>query len=91
MARYTITNLRADIAEINGWLAEADALVRFEECGRNGYQAVDEYEVDETGQRIGSGCTRNIGCGTSREVHGYAYEAYQGIIRNLETERKVAS
>ena len=84
MARYTITNLRADIAEINEWLADAGALVRFEENPRNGYQAVDEYEVDKEGKRTASGCTRNIGCGTSRETYTYAYEAYQGIVRNLK-------
>ena len=83
MTRYTITNLRSDIDTINEWLAEAGALVRFEEQGRNGYRAVDEYCVDETGQRIGSGCTRTIGCGSSREVYGYAIDACHGIMKQV--------
>lgn len=87
MARYTISDLRADLEEINAGLAEAGAMVRFIEQGRNGYQAVDEYEVDATGERVGTHVTRNIGCGTSREVSEYAYDAYYGVLNNLERQR----
>jgi hypothetical protein len=83
--RYTITDLRHGIDEINSWLEAAGALVRFEEHGRNGYQAVDEYPIDQNGQRVGSGVNRMVGSGTSRETYQEAHDAYQGIVRNLTT------
>lgn len=90
MARFTVRNLRESLEEINEGLAEAGADVRFGLFPRNNYQAVDEYEVDSEGNRTGSGCRRNVGCGTSKEVNGYCWDAYYAIINRMNREEKDA-
>jgi len=77
---YTIRNLREDIAKVNKWLADDNFSVRFEEQGRNGYQAVDEYSVHPDGSRNGSGVNRNICCGSSRECMTALYYAYNILV-----------
>lgn len=86
--RFTIIKLRNGIERINGWLADAGALVRFEVSGRNGYQAVDEYPVDADGNRIGTGVNRMVGSGTSRETHDAAYTAYSHIVADLKLKHR---
>lgn len=73
MTKFTIKNLRNDIAKINGWLEAAGCRERLIEQGRNGYQAVDEYSVNDDGSRKGTWVNCNIGCGTSRECSRAAY------------------
>jgi hypothetical protein len=80
MSRFTVRDLRAAVDEVNGCLANAGALVRLEEHGRNGYQAIDEYSVNRAGMRIGSGVNCNVCCGTSREVAYAAWEYCAGHI-----------
>lgn len=87
MARYTAKALANQIEMINGWLENGGSLIRFETGGRNGYNAVDEYSVDEDGKRIGSGVNRNVGCGTPRECAGYAEQAYYNEIARLQREK----
>jgi hypothetical protein len=83
MARcYTVTNLRREINEINEHLAECGSRKRLEECGRNGYQAIDAYTVDENG-RVSSGIDFNVQCGSSREcgdaARAFYYNEYDRI------------
>ena len=84
MARYTISDLRNDVARYNGYLEEMGSSVRFREQGRNGYQAIDEYEIQAGGSWS---CMRMVGGGTSREVLGYMAERYGAIYtRSLEDQ-----
>lgn len=85
--RYTAKRLAERIETINGWLENDGSLIRFECGGRNGYNAVDEYSVDLNGKRIGSGCNRNVGCGTPRECVGYAEQAYSNEISRMRREK----
>jgi hypothetical protein len=55
--------------------------VRLTTGGRNGYQAVDEYNVFPDGSRNGSGVNRNICCGTSRECVSAAYDYWNACSR----------
>ena len=73
MARVTVVTLRNTVDEVNGWLEDAGLSTRLETGGRNGYQAVDEYSVLPDGSREGSGCNRNVCCGSSRECRDAAY------------------
>lgn len=82
MTRFTITRLREEIAEMNESLAEINAPVRFVEQGRNGYQAVDEHEVNGDGSL--ASCSRNVGCGSSREVAGYCWARYYQIYAKVQ-------
>jgi hypothetical protein len=82
MARFTIIDLRRDIAKINGWLAEEGCPFRLIEQGRNGYQAVDEYPVDADGNRQGTCVNRNVCCGTSRECSHAAFEHYGAWVQS---------
>ena len=79
MANFTITDLRKDIAKINGWMEEHGWTERLVEQGRNGYQAVDEYSVDADGNRIGSGVNCNVCCGSSRECSHAAHDHYNDL------------
>lgn len=81
MKRITPTDLRKTVDKINEYLKTDGIPLRFEREGRNNYQAVDEYKVHADGSRDGSGCNRNIGCGTSREVIAYCWEAYGHLSR----------
>jgi cell division protein FtsB len=87
--RFTITDLRECIEEINGWLEDAGADVRFFCNGRNGYQAVDEYQVDENGRS--SSCNRMVGSGSSRETYDEAYQAYQNVMAGIRHKKEQAT
>ena len=92
MARYTITDLRDYVKNVNGWMAEINSDIRFETNGRNGYQAVDQYRVDENGDRIGSGVDRNVATGSSRECSNALSDHYGHLYRtHVEEARKRAS
>ena len=82
MTRYTPKKLHEDIEKINEWLEDCKSTKRIECGGRNGYQAVDQYSVDESGKRLGSWVDRNIRCGTSRECHEAALEFYHAEYSN---------
>jgi hypothetical protein len=84
MSRVTIATLRASIVTINDWLEKAGHSVRLEEGGRNGYQAVDEYSVHADGSRKGSGCNRNVCCGSSRECVAAAYDHWNACCRRAD-------
>ena len=86
MPRFTITDLRKAIVKINGWMEEHGWPERFEERGRNGYQAVDEYSVDADGNRIGSGVNRNICCGSSRECSAEVHAEYGALHRQYDKQ-----
>ena len=87
MTRYTTKRLAERIETINSWLEADGSLIRFEEQGRNGYNAVDEYSVNSDGDRVGSGCNRNVGCGTPRECAGYAEQAYSDEVARIRREK----
>lgn len=70
--RYTPKQLREDIENLNSRLADEGSRIRFESGGRNGYQTVDQYSVDENGERIGTGVDRMICGGSSRECYDEA-------------------
>ena len=82
-ARYTVAKLEARIERINEWLESDGSMIRMEVGGRNGYTAIDEYSVDADGNRIGSGCNRNVGCGSPRECSEYAETAYSNEYRTI--------
>ena len=88
--RFTVRDLRDTVQKVNGWLESDGSLIRFEAGGRNGYQAVDEYSVDENGKRVGSGCNRNVACGTSRECADYTEAAYSNEYRTLISRKAAA-
>jgi len=73
MNRFTISDLRAKIADCNTQLEPIGYKIR--EGGRNGYQAADLYKIGG-----GSGCLRNVGCGTSREVAQYCESETLGLL-----------
>lgn len=80
MARITITDLRKAIDKVNVELAESKSCYYLKEQGRNGYQAVDVYVINDKGAHK---CSSNLVCGTSREcIHEvYTYIAnYYGYI-----------
>lgn len=81
-SRFTITDLREAVEEYNRRLLEEGARIQFREHGRNNYQAVDEYDTDEHGVALTSS-SRNVGCGTSREVNGYCDTRFYNIINQL--------
>lgn len=87
-ARFTDKRLKAEIDEINENLAEKGALIRFEWKPRNGYSACDEYDVDSEGNRSHSG-SRNVGCGSPREVNTFAWERYYQIVNGMERLREI--
>jgi len=89
MSRFTISDLRAGIEEFNNGLAEAGARVRFVEQGRNGYQAVDLYNVDPEGNRPDS-CQSMVGSGTSREAYHETQVRYYQILNSLLREQNNA-
>jgi hypothetical protein len=74
---FTITDLRASIAEINDLLARDNFSFRLREAGRNGYQGVDEYFVHPDGTPYASGSVRNVCCGSSRECDDAAWSHYR--------------
>jgi len=91
MSRFTISNLRADIAKINGYLLEEGSDTLLVEQGRNNYQGVDEYPIDAQGNRIGSGVNRNVCCGTPRECSDAAWSYYDtkfNALRRAKLEKK---
>jgi len=76
MGRFTVTNLRAKIADCNAaMLAEGYPFVIVEQ-GRNGYQAADLYKIDCDGS---VGCERMIGVGTSRQVASWCIDEHYSI------------
>lgn len=62
--RYTIKDLRADIAELNKTLKPTGYYLDVE-C-RNGYTGLDEYRVS-TDPAKRDCCVRNIECGSPRD------------------------
>lgn len=64
MSRFTITDLRRVIERKNRHQLESGSPYYFVEQGRNGYQAVDLYRIDEDGSKS---CHRMLVGGTSRE------------------------
>lgn len=83
MSYFTITNLREVVAEYNSSLLEHGVGLQFFIHGRNGYQAVDEYQTDSKGKWISTVC-ENVGCGTSREVAGYCKERFNHILNTIK-------
>jgi hypothetical protein len=81
-SRFTVVDLRSDIAKINGWLESEGAPFRLETGGRNGYQAVDEYPVDSAGSRIGTGVNRNVECGSSKDCSLAAFRHYGAWVQS---------
>jgi len=91
MGKFTRSQLEANIEDYNSSMESHGILKRFISGGRNGYQAADEYSVDENGNRIGSGVDRNVGCGTSREVDSYCRERHYILInQKLQEELQQA-
>jgi len=86
-SRYTVTSLRDDINGLNIWLEECGSSIRLECGGRNGYQAVDEYSVDNDGKRIGSGVNCTVCCGSSRECYDAAMSHYYGERHRIDRAR----
>ncbi len=66
MARYTISDLRSDIATFNEFLADSGSNYRFYSNPRNGMQAVDIEIIGEDGKALSY--KLHVDCGTSREV-----------------------
>lgn len=78
--RFTVKDLRAEIADINESFENYGVSVRFIVAGRNGYQAVDEYPVWPDGSRRGTYVNRNICCGSARECARASRDEYYTII-----------
>lgn len=75
--RFTVTDLRLKITELNNHLTEHNIKWQLVDHARNGYQAVDRYAINPDGT-VESGY--NVGCGTSREVAQYCYDWVNGEI-----------
>ena len=89
MKRYTANQLYDDINDLNIWLESSGCTIRLVAGGRNNYSAVDEYSVDDDGQRIGSGVNRNVMCGTPREcLQESKQHASYAIIKRLKTQQE---
>lgn len=73
MQRFTITDLREGVRFFNARLVAEGHNFFFVEQGRNGYQAVDAYNVRPDGSMS---CHHMVGGGTSREVHSYMESEY---------------
>ncbi len=86
MARFTVKSLRDGIDNINTWLTAAGASVRFECGARDGCQVVDEYNVDDDGNRVDNYVNRTVGSGSSREAYEKAFMAYDGIVYKIELD-----
>jgi hypothetical protein len=63
-SRYTVKDLRADIAEMNKTLMPSGYYLGVE-C-RNGYTGLDEYRVSTDPAKRDT-CVRNIECGSPRD------------------------
>ena len=85
MSRVTPKDLRDHVEYWNLKLETNGADIRFKEQGRNGYQAVDEYELSK--RQDGDTCSRNVGCGTSREVIEYVTQRGYQILNQLKDEK----
>lgn len=92
---YTITNLREDIKTLNDNLAAGGSTYYLREQGRNGYQAVDVYQVLPDGS---TSCARNLESGISRECYkaaklyaaqypGYVYPQEKKDITRAQAKR----
>ena len=80
-ARYTVCDLRQDVAKVNDWAEKDGFPVRLECGGRNGYQAVDEYPVNVDGARVGSGVNRTVQTGSSKDCGFAALDWYSNCSR----------
>lgn len=69
MSRFTKTDLRDGLRRLNRAQLDSGSAYFYREQGRNGYQAVDLYGIDEEGAAM---CLRNVECGTSRECYAAA-------------------
>jgi hypothetical protein len=78
--RFTEKDLRHSVVSLNTYLKSEGIKVQFRLSPRNGYQAVDEYEVGDSWESLSSAC-RNVGCGTPREVNNYIWERYRQLQR----------
>ena len=76
MKRYTIVDLRQAISRYNRFLCESGTNWFFVESGRNGYQAVDVYYVNELGKSI---CQRMLVGGTSRECQTDTFREFNSL------------
>jgi len=84
MKRYTSKALQHDVDYFNVRLESYGSLKRIE-CGhRNGYNAADEYSVDDKGIRIGSGVDRMIAGGAPRYVYTACKERFWQLINELK-------
>lgn len=72
MSRYTVKDMRAAIKNQNFFNAYDGTITLYKEQGRNGYQAIDEYEVKPDGRLS---CMRLAGSGSSREAIAEMYQA----------------
>ena len=87
--RYGPKQLEIDVARLNTELRDLFCLKRFEVGARNNYQTVDEYSVNENGERIGSGVDSNVACGTSREVYAATETRYYQIcLDNMKQNKR---
>ena len=78
--RYTERMLRDTVDEINKRLRDEGSIWRFHWSPRNGYQAVDRYEVKEgQGDEYKGQGVYNVGCGTPREVNTYCWQEYRSL------------
>ena len=85
MKRYTIKDLRQAISRYNRFLCESGTNWFFVESGRNGYQAVDLYYVNEFGKSI---CQRMLVGGTSRECQTDTFQEYNRLYGTLNHSTK---
>lgn len=83
MGRFTVKDLRETCDQYNGYLTECGSLKRVECGGRNGYQAVDVYSVNEDGARTNSGVDRNLEAGSSRECANAVSDFYNAEYRRI--------
>ena len=75
--RYSVCDLREDVAIVNGWAEKSGFPARLEIGGRNGYQAIDEYSVGADGEALKPGCAdRNVCCGSYEDCGFAAYRWY---------------
>jgi hypothetical protein len=78
-SKFTIADLRKNVEEINESFKDLGINKVFVINGRNGYQAVDAYEMVDGKLE----CCTNVGCGTSKEVNDYCWGSYRQIVTNF--------
>lgn len=88
MSRYTVTDLRQDVALYNSFRAADTSTYFYRSQGRNGYQNIDLYHVNADGSVE---CQRHVEGGSSRECRDGMERDHNRTIAGYKYPDKKAS